>query len=260
MEQVQEERLLCQPMPRTVQHQQCWCFRQWQRQWQSRIPTEDNTLQVGSTQQGTGHVQITRWNLFNNIIKASNFVNFSQLMWNPLLLDDQSTDDMFCNDECLIDIHCINEALKLSTNSSILTTNMKGTFPGYGLVWCHPKAIANISSQSRVEDQGHIITHQRGSHKVTGPKGHVHFNHITEGLHASKLDQPTNQPTNNKGVTPVETIENNKLGFIKHQVQHVEQVLRLQEMIMFPSIANFKNVIQMNLIWVIKDTMQRLCY
>ena len=114
------------------------------------------------------------WNPFNGaIIKASNFLNFSQLMCDLLPLDNQSTDDIFCNNKHSINIHRVNESSQLNTNGRIPTANMKGTFPGHGLVWYHPKAITNILSQSRVEDQGYNISCQRGSHKVTGPKGHA---------------------------------------------------------------------------------------
>ena len=161
-------------------------------------PPEDKTSQTGSTQQGTGHLQMSRWNPFNGaIIKASNFLNFSQLMHDLLLLDNQSTDDIFCNNKYLINIHCVDESLQLSTNGGILTANMKWTFPGYGLVWYHPKAIANVSSQSRVEDQGYTISCQCGSYKVTGPKSHAFFKRTPEGLHALRLDHPKNQLTNN---------------------------------------------------------------
>ena len=169
-------------------------------------------------------------------------------MHHLLLLDNQSTDDIFCNNKYLINIHHVKETLQLSTNGRILTTNMKGTFPCYGLVWYHPKTITNILSQSCVKDQGYIITYQHVSYKVTGPRGHICFEQIPEGLYALRLDLLTKQTTGNKGVTLVQTVKNNKLGFTKQQILCTDRALQLQEMIMFPSIADFKNSIQMNTI------------
>ena len=123
-------------------------------------PTENDTSQAGSTQQGTGHLQMSRWNLFNGIITAATFLTFSQIMRDPLSLDNQSMDDIFCNAKHSVDIHRVKEPLQPVTNGGIPTTNMKGTFPGHGSVWFHPKAITNILSQSRVEDKGHTITCQ----------------------------------------------------------------------------------------------------
>ena len=205
---------------------------------------EEEASQSGSIQQATQHTQISQWNLFNSAITAAACcLTFAQVMRDLLLLDNQSTDDIFCNDKYLKNIHHVKETLQLSTNGGVLTTNMKGTFPGYGLVWYHPNAITNILSQSRVEDLGYHITYQRGSYKVSGPKGHVIFKRIPEGLYALRL----NKLINNQ-VSLVQTIEANKHGFSKRQILRAERALRLQETIMFPSIADYKNAIQMNAI------------
>ena len=157
------------------------------------------------------HTQISQWNPLNTAITAAACcLTFAQVMRDLPLLDNQSTDNKFCNDECLTDIHHVKETLQLSTNGGVLTTNMKGTFPGHGLVWCHPQAITDILSQSRVEDLGYNITCRRGSCKVSGPKGHVIFKRIPEGLCALQLNKLTND-----GVTLVQTIEANKHGFSK---------------------------------------------
>lgn len=170
---------------------------------------------AGSIQQGTGHLEISQWNSFNGAITAAACCfTFAQLMRDLLLLDNQSTNDKFCNDKYLVNIHHVKESLQLSTNGGILTTNMKETFPGYGLVWYHPEAITNILSQSRVKDQGYTISYQPGSYKVSGPKGHVFFKRIPEGLHALQLKQ-----LNNKKVSLVQTIESNKHSFSKCQIQ-----------------------------------------
>ena len=207
-------------------------------------PAEEEASQSGSIQQATQHTQISQWNLFDTAITAAGCcLTFAQVMRDPLLLDNQSTDDIFCNDKYLKNIHHVKETSQLSTNGGVLTTNMKGTFPGYGSVWCHPEAITDVLSQSRVEDLGYHITHQRGSHKVSGPKGHVIFKRIPEGLCALRL----NKLIDNQ-VSLVQTIEANKHGFSKRQILRAERALRLQETIMFPSIADYKNAIQMNAI------------
>ena len=135
----------------------------------------------------------------------------------------------------------------LATNSGIIASNLQGTCLGHGLVWFHPEAITNILSQSKVEDKGQNVTHQCGSCKVSGPNSHAFFKHIPEGLCTLNLNDLNNQ-INNIQVALVWTIARNKEGFAKHQIQQAEQALRLQEMIVFLSIADFKNAIQMNAI------------
>ena len=54
------------------------------------------------------------------------------------------------------------------------------------------------------------------------------------------------KPVQRAGVTLVETVEENKLGFSERQIARAEQAKRLYEMIGFPSMKDFKTIIQMN--------------
>ena len=79
--------------------------------------------------------------------------NFTYLK-NHVLLDNQSTADIFCNLKYLQNIREVQEKLTLYTNGGVLTCNTKGDLKGYGTVWCHPKAIANILGLSNVLNSG----------------------------------------------------------------------------------------------------------
>ena len=75
-----------------------------------------------------------------------------------VLLDSQSTADIFNNIELLINVRYEPKyRLVLRTNGGGLTTQWRGELPGYGLVWYHPDALTNILSLSRVIKAGHHV-------------------------------------------------------------------------------------------------------
>ena len=79
-------------------------------------------------------------------LHGSESESFLDLLRNWILLDNQSTADIFCNKKLLKDIRKTNESTTIVTNGGTLKTNMKGQLEDYGLVWYHPKAITNILS------------------------------------------------------------------------------------------------------------------
>ena len=83
-------------------------------------------------------------------------------MW--ILLDSQSTCDVFSNKKLLKDIHKSTISLEIHCNAGKTTTNMRGTLPGYGEVWYHPTGIANILSLARVKNKYHLVERQTRYH------------------------------------------------------------------------------------------------
>ena len=59
-------------------------------------------------------------------------------------LDNGSTLSLFCNHELVKDIRQSNTTLKMRTNGGSEESNQQATVPGFGNVWFHEEAIANI--------------------------------------------------------------------------------------------------------------------
>ena len=55
-----------------------------------------------------------------------------------ILLDNQSTVDVFTNANVLKNIHVMNSTMKIHCNAGVSHTNKVGDLPGYGMVWFHP--------------------------------------------------------------------------------------------------------------------------
>ena len=68
-----------------------------------------------------------------------------------VLLDNQSTIDVFVNRCLLRNIWRIGQYMYMHCTAGVTRTNLVGDLPGYGTVWFHPDGIANILSLSRVK-------------------------------------------------------------------------------------------------------------
>ena len=91
-----------------------------------------------------------------------------------ILLDNQSTIDVFQNKDMLNNIRKSEFRMDIHCNAGVASTNMIGDFPGYGTVWYHPRGIANILSLARIVEKGYQVKYDSASDNiftVNNPKG-----------------------------------------------------------------------------------------
>ena len=89
----------------------------------------------------------------NHIIAYQTVLHLNQMKpkdtW--VLLDNQSTVDIFVNPRLLTNIRKTNEEMTIHSHGGKKTTKMIGTLQGYDRpVWYDPRGIANILSMSNV--------------------------------------------------------------------------------------------------------------
>jgi len=75
-----------------------------------------------------------------------------------ILLDSQSTVDVFSNPKLLTNICVAKRSLTLYCNAGKAIINKKGDLKGYGTVWFYPDGIANILSLGNVKKK-HRVTY-----------------------------------------------------------------------------------------------------
>ena len=133
--------------------------------------------------------------------------------------------------------------LDLKSNGGRLSTKFMGTFPGFGEVWYDPNAITNIVSQDLVEKAGFEVVYDKDKkeHTVTRKKGSLTFHRSPEGL--TYLDM---EPKKACSANMAQTVEGNKMGFTKRDTIKAGLAKDLYEMIGFPSVDDFKIIVQSN--------------
>lgn len=74
-----------------------------------------------------------------------------------MLLDSQSTVDIFCNPKMLFNIHDVKRHLILYCNADNTSVTKKGNLKGYWTVWCHPAGIATVWSLNNLKKKYRVI-------------------------------------------------------------------------------------------------------
>ena len=92
-----------------------------------------------------------------------------------ILLDSQSTVDVFMNKKLLRNVCVAKEPLPLHCNTGVATVNKVGDLAGYGTVWYYENGIANILSLNNVKKKYRVTYDSTASgcfgvHKADGTK------------------------------------------------------------------------------------------
>lgn len=190
-----------------------------------------------------------------------------------VLLDNQSTVDVFSNHHLLVNIRkSDNGPMRIHTTAGSTTTNLIGDFPGYGTVWFHPYGITNILSLSNLSQHFKITFNS-----IAGNEFHIHkgdyvriFKRSPKGLYyhdmatdsrsltamdtSNKPTMPTDPPNAEPDPKPTEemalvnTVAVNKSNYSEQAYSRAVIARRLQNIIGCPSIRHYKYIIRNGLL------------
>ena len=161
-----------------------------------------------------------------------------------ILLDNQSTVDVFQNAKLLRNIRKAESFMDIHCNAGVASTNLVGELPGYGTVWYHPKGIANILSLARVRERGYTITfdsHNGNCFRVIKPDGSMRvFRQSGRGLYYMSV-----KPGD---VTLVDTVDDNRSRYNNRDYSQAVLARKIQSLIGRPSTRTYKAIVDANLL------------
>ena len=163
-----------------------------------------------------------------------------------MLLDSQSTVDVFSNSDLLTKIHKTNTILRIRCNAGMKTTEYKGYLSGYGWVWYYPDGIANILSLSRVKDRFRVTFDSATDNcfRVHKDNGKIlKFREATRRLYYFDTEDRDVEET-----MLITTVDNNKSRLSAHDFSRALLARALQRKIGRPMTKDFIRYVALNLI------------
>ena len=167
-----------------------------------------------------------------------------------VLLDNQSTIDVFVNRQLLQNIRQINQYMYIHCTAGVTRTNLVGELPGYGTVWFHPDGIANILSLSRVKTKYRITfdSDENNEFIVHKPDGSTrNFKESSRGLYYHDTSTMVTGIAE-AGTVLITTVADNASNYTPADYSRALLARKTQQIIGRPSVRDYIRYVENNLI------------
>ena len=167
-----------------------------------------------------------------------------------VLLDNQSTIDVFVNRRLLKNIRRIKQYMYIHCTAGVTRTNLVGELPGYGTVWFHPDGIANILSLARVKTKYRITFDSDESNEfiVHKPDGTTrNFKESSRGLYYHDTSIAVTEVARTGSVL-VTTVADNASNYTHTNYSRALLARKTQQIIGRPSVRDYIRYVENNLI------------
>ena len=168
-----------------------------------------------------------------------------------ILLDNQSTVDVFTNRCLLKNIRRAKTNMFIHCTAGVAKTNLIGDLPGYGTVWYHPNGIANILSLSKVREKYRVTfdSDQNNQFIVHRPDGTQRvFQQSSRGLYFLDTSSTPRSVTGTDGTVLVTTVADNANNFSNADYAQAVLARKIQKIVGRPTTRAFIYFIENNLL------------
>ena len=168
-----------------------------------------------------------------------------------ILLDNQSSENVFSNPDLVENIRNTSRTLRLTTNTRVLVTNQIAMVPKFGDVWFTEDAITNIFSLAKMSEK-HRVTFDSGKNDfftVHTPERKIKFERTPNNLYVfcpmryCGAKSTMGNCAWMKLQCHLATIQENMKMFTKRQVKRAKMARGLYQTLGTPSIPDFKAII-----------------
>ena len=143
-----------------------------------------------------------------------------------ILIDNQSTNNIFCNGELLDNIRTVDEYVTVNCNAGVTTKNQVGYMKGFGSVWNNPDGIANILSLSRMEEKYLITYSKEGVFVIHKGDGTIRrFIKSNRGLFYLEVSKNRKKENGSVDTAMLNTVANNQYTYTVKEY-HMDELSR----------------------------------
>ena len=205
----------------------------------------------GDGDEGEDGEHMNEFMLYNNPYKHPSDV----VPRNWVLLDNQSTIDVFQNKELLMNVWESGRVLNIHCNAGVASTSIVVDLPGYGEVWLYEEGIANILSLSKVKERYRVtydskngnqfVVHLRNGLKqvFSQSKAALYYSMVRNNTKQSTLKRKNNTIENH---TALNTVAENKAKYLKREIQRASLARKIHKSIGHPSLRKFIEIVVNN--------------